>query len=133
MEGRKDEVLAAKAKAREEQNKSNPRTNSNPAGIRHNNSGRAYIVDSETGEAILLSTVEINPKPATDVALTALSTDPIPKAWYDSMSAADQYEYHALFLDDHSASVDWSERRITMPADALFTSSPNTNSHTKLY
>jgi len=132
MEGRKDEVLAAKAKAREERNRSNPRTNPNPAGIRHDNSGRAYIVDSETGEAILLAAVEIDPKPATDVALAALSTDPIPRAWYGSMSAADQYEYHALFLDDHSASVDWNERRRTVPADALFASSPNTNSRTKL-
>jgi hypothetical protein len=87
MEGRKDKVLSTKAKAREEQNRSNPRTNPNLAGIQHDNSGCAYIVNSETGEAILLAAAEID----LDVALTALSTDPILKAWYGSMSAADQY------------------------------------------
>jgi hypothetical protein len=79
-----------------------------------------------------LATVEINPKPAMDVALAALSTDPILKAWYGSTSTADQYEYHALFLDDCSASVDWSKRRRTVSVEALFASSPNTNSCTKL-
>jgi hypothetical protein len=132
MEGCKDKVLAAKSKVREEQNRSNPWTNPNPAGIQHDNSGRAYIVNSEIGEAILLAPVEIDPKPTTDVALTAVSTDPIPKAWYNSMSTANQYEYHALFLDDHSASVDWSKRKRTVSVDALFVSLPNTNSCTKL-
>ena len=48
------------------------------------------------------------------------------------MSAANQYEYHALFLDEYSALVNWSEKSKNVSSDALLTSSPNCISHTKL-
>jgi hypothetical protein len=113
MEGKRDEVLAAKAKAHEERNKgsSNAKTSPSGADIRHDSSGRAYIVDSETGEAILLAaTADSTPSP--DVALAALSTDSIPDEWYNGSS----HEI-ALLMEEHSASVDWRKRRRNISLD----------------
>jgi hypothetical protein len=118
-------VLAAKAKAREERNKA-PST-----AIKRDQSGRTYIIDSETKQAILL-TSDDKPPTSSDTALAAIATDSFPKEWYSSMSAADHFEYEALFLEDHSASVDWHERRRSVAADAFLAASINSNSHTKL-
>ena len=114
MEGKRVEVLAAKAKARDERNKGGYKTPPNSAGTRHDHSGRAYIVDSETGEAILLAT-----SAAPDVALASLTTDPIPKDWYSANE-----EYLALLADDASASIDWREKRRSVDSNALLASSP---------
>jgi hypothetical protein len=130
MEGKRDEVLAAKAKARDERNKGTSKGAPNSAGIRHDNSGRAYIIDSETGDAILLaaSTESI---PTSDACLATLSTDSFPTNWYKGSD-----EYLALFIEEHSASVDWRETRRDITSDtfsnALLASSPNINSRAKL-
>ena len=68
MEGRRDEVLARRAKARDEKNKKKSEkgssdetiTTSGPAAsvIRRDRSGRAYIIDSISGQAILLASAE---------------------------------------------------------------------------
>ena len=83
---------------------------------------------------LLLAASDPYDKSTPDVALpvAALSTDSIPQSWYESMSVADQYEYHALFLDEHSTLVDWHEKRKNVSSDALLASSPNCSSHMKL-
>jgi hypothetical protein len=121
MEGKRDEVLARRAKAREERDKKKgENSGSTPAsGILRDKSGRAYILDSVSGQAILLA----SDSPTPDTALSAV---------YSSMSDADRFEYDALFLDDHSASVDWHEKRRDVPADAFLASSMSTNTRTTL-
>ena len=56
MEGKCDEVLATKAKARDERNKVTPSD-----GVKRDQSGRAYIIDSETKQAILLASYDKPP------------------------------------------------------------------------
>jgi GAG-pre-integrase domain/Integrase core domain len=135
MEGRRDEVNAKIARAKEEREKktkagaATTATNSTP-GVRHDKSGRAYILDSESGQAVFLASVQ--PMPTPDLALAALSTNDIPREWYNDMSATDQHEYHALFLEEHSASVDWREERRMITPDAFLASSPNSDSRSKL-
>ena len=101
MEGKREEVLAAKAKAREERGKSTP-----SSGIKRDQSGRAYIIDSETKQAILLASEDNPPTSSSESALAAVATDSFPKEWYALMSTADHFKYNALLLEDHSASVD---------------------------
>ena len=134
MEGRRDEVIAKIAKAKEERDKKakvTGATTPSATGIHHDKSGRAYLLDSESGQAVFLASTQ--PQPSTpDVALAALTTDPIPRDWYNNMSAADQSEYEALFIEEHLASVDWSERRRAVASDAFLASSPNYDSRSKL-
>ena len=101
MDGKRDEVLAQCAKAHEERDKKKGDKSDNTStaaasGIHRDKSGRAYILDSVSGQAILLASTEDSP--ASDTALSAV---------YTSMFDADRFEYDALFLDDHSASVNW--------------------------
>jgi hypothetical protein len=136
MEGKRDEVLAKRAKAREERNKKKvdkdgaPTTNNGPtaSGIRRDKSGRAYIVDSVSGQAILLASDDDSTSPTIALATLDSADDPI----YASMSDADRFEYDALFLEDHSASVDWHERRRTVSAGNCLVASINTNTRTAL-
>ena len=132
MEGKHDEVLARRAKAHEEHEKKKSdagnTTTASTSGIRHDKSGRAYIVDSVSGQAILLASADDSPAP--DTALTAVSLDS--DQLYESMSAADRFEYDALFAEDHSALVDWYERRRDVSADAFVASSINANTRTTL-
>src|ERR1700733_704016 len=136
MEGKRDEVLAKRAKAREERNKKKvdkdgaPTANNGPtaSGIRRDKSGRAYIVDSVSGQAILLASDDDSTSPTVALATLDSADDPI----YASMSDADCFEYDALFLEDHSASVDWHERRRTVSAGNCLVASINTNTRTAL-
>jgi hypothetical protein len=133
MEGKRDEVLASCAKAREERDKKKSETSSTPSsgpsasGIRCDQSGRAYIVDSISGQAILLTSADDSSVPATALAAFEPPTDSI----YTSMSTADRFEYDALFVDDHSVSLNWHERSSVSANDALV-ASMNTNARTNL-
>jgi hypothetical protein len=118
-------VLAAKAKVREERNKAPSTT------IKRDQSGHAYIIDSETKQAILLASDNKPPTSSSDTALATVATDSFPKEWYSLMSAVDHFEYEAVFLEDHSASVNWHKRR-SVVADTFLAASINSNSHTKL-
>jgi GAG-pre-integrase domain len=119
MEGKRDKVLARRAKACDEKNKKKSEkgsldktiTTSGPAasGIWRNKSGRAYIIDSISGQAILLVSAEDS---APSTALTAFENNPI----YTSISDPDYFEYATLLIDDHSASVNWHKRRRTVTA-----------------
>jgi hypothetical protein len=134
MEGRRDEVIAKITKAKEERDKKakvTGATTPSATGIHHDKSGRAYLLDSESGQAVFLASIQ--PQPLTpNVALATLTTDPIPRDWYNNMSTADQSEYEALFIEEHSASVNWRERRRAVASDAFLTSSPNYDSRSKL-
>jgi hypothetical protein len=66
--------------------------------------------------------------PTSALAAFGPSTDPI----YTSMSDADCFKYNALFLNDHSASINWHERRRTVSASNTLVASMNTNAHTTL-
>ena len=48
------------------------------------------------------------------------------------MSEADCFEYNALFLEDHSVSVNWHERRRTVPTADALVASMNTSTRTSL-
>ncbi|KIM73305.1 hypothetical protein PILCRDRAFT_15336 [Piloderma croceum F 1598] len=132
MEGRRDEVIAKIAKAKEEREKKAKAITPTPSapGIRHDKSGRAYLLDSESGQAVFLASTQ--PPPTPDVALAALTTNSIPRDWYNDMSVMDQNEYEALFVEEHSASVDWRERRRMVAPDTFLVSSPNYASHSTL-
>src|SRR5882762_1701312 len=132
MEGKRDEVLAKRATARDERNaKSKKDTGGATAsGIRRDKSGRAYIIDSVSGQAILLASAD--DAPAAETALAAISSTTSGNGFYESMSKADKFEYDALLVEDHSASVNWHESRKDVCADAFLASSLNTNSRTAL-
>jgi hypothetical protein len=129
MEGKRDEVLARCTRAREERER---KKNDSPgaSGIRRDKSGRAYIIDSISGNAIFLASAEDPkpPKPVTALAAYKPSTDPI----YTSMSETDRFEYNALFLEDHSASINWHEKRRVVSAGDALVASMNTNARTTL-
>jgi len=134
MEGKRDEVLARRNKAREERDKkktgntSNSLGGPNASGIRRDESGRAYIVNSVSGQAILLASAEDSKDSATALTAFQLSTDPI----YTSMSESDRFEYDALLLNDHCASIDWHKRRRTISMGDALVASMNTNTRTTL-
>ena len=132
MEGRRDEVLAKITKAKEEREKKAKAITATPSapGIHHDKSSRAYLLDSESGQAVFLASTQ--PPPTPDVALAALTTDSIPRDWYNDMSITDQIEYEALFVEEHSASVDWRKTRRIIAPDTLLASSPNYASHSTL-
>src|ERR1700676_1403583 len=56
------------------------------------------------------------------------STDPI----YTSMSDVDCFKYDTLLLEDHSASINWHEKRRTVSAGDALIASINTNTCTTL-
>ena len=98
--------------------------------ICHDKSGRACIINSVSGQAILLASAE---DPAPNVALTAVASASPGDTWYQAMSDADKFEYDALFISNHSASVNWHKRRREVTSvDAFLASSLNTNACTTL-
>ena len=109
--------------------KQNKTGSSKSSGIRHDNNGCAYTIDSETNQAILLAA---NSPTSPVSALSALANDPLPKEWFNSLTPIDQFEYHSLFTNDFFMSVDWNERRRTVPSDVLLASPPSLASRTNL-
>jgi hypothetical protein len=81
-----------------------------------------------SGQAILLASAD-NIVPTTVLAAFEASTDPI----YTSMSDADSFKYDTLFLEDHSTSINWHERRRTVSAGDALIASINTNTCTTLF
>ena len=113
MEGKRDEVLTRRAKADEDRERKKGSSNKNSSrpsasGICCDETGHAYIVDSVSGQAILLAAADDLTTPTLALAAFKPSMDPI----YASMSNADRFKYYALFLNDHSTSINWHERRM---------------------
>ena len=93
-------------------------------------SGHAYIMDSISGQAILLASAD--DLSATESAFAVLSTAAPCNSLHESMSAMDKFEYDTLLLEDHSVSVNWHKRKRDVSTDAFLASSLNTNSCTTL-
>src|SRR5882762_7024186 len=72
-------------------------------------SGHAYIMDSISGQAILLASAD--DLSATESALAVLSTAAPCNSLHESMSTMDKFEYDTLLLEDHSVSVNWHKRK----------------------
>jgi hypothetical protein len=117
MEGKKDEVLAAKAKSRAEKGKSSTVASTNA--VKRDQAGRAYILDAETDEVILLAE---SPAPAsvasTGSALSADTNDPFSgyPTWinlnaFNSSSSTKISPDSGPFILDASASIHISPDR----------------------
>jgi hypothetical protein len=136
MEGKKDDVLAAKAKSRADKGKTNAAGNAN--GIKRDQAGRAYILDAATGEAILLAE-SLAPAPA-DSALSAHIGDPFSSypTWTNlNFSDADDDEYNALVtlldVENPETSIDWCENgKEEIEPEALTTEPVNSSSRTQI-
>lgn len=102
------------------------------SGIFHDNTGQAYIINSETNQANLLAAAS-EPTNSGDLVLAALTTSSVPDKWYSGLLPADQFKYQALFMGDPATSIDWYERRMIWSEALMATPMPlNSNSHTKL-
>ena len=134
MEGKRDKVLATKAKAREDQKSKHCKTastsSSKSSSIHQDNNGHAYIIDSETNQAFLLATD--SPTLPNSALISSLTTDSIPKDWFNSISSSEKFEYHSLFADDLFTSVDWNERRRSVSSNAYLALPLNSNAHTNI-
>ncbi|KIM89862.1 hypothetical protein PILCRDRAFT_2139 [Piloderma croceum F 1598] len=113
MEGKKDEVLTAKMKSRAE--KGNTSTVANTNVVKRDQAGQAYILDAETGEAILLAE---SPAPvsitSTDSALSAHTDNPFfgYQTWTNlNFCDVDNDDYNALValldIETPETSVNW--------------------------
>jgi hypothetical protein len=129
MEGKRDKVLARCTRAHEERER---KKNDSPgaSGIRCDKTGQPYIINSISGDAIFLASAKDPkpPKPVTTLAAYKPSTDPIDT----SMSEADRFENNALFLEDHSTSINLHEKRRVVSARDALVASMNTNTRTTL-
>lgn len=116
MEGKRDEVLAAR-KARRDAKSSTKggkgSGSSTPGGVRHDQSGRAYLVDA-TGHAVFLATSSTTPtSEAVPAEFAGLATEQIPDSYFASNPGAylSEDEAYVTIEDSFEASVDWRERR----------------------
>jgi hypothetical protein len=128
MEGKRDEVLACKRAAREARGSSagnkttaTPKAaaaTGKPGGLRYDTNGRAYLLDSESHQAIYVASapepVDTH-TPSTEFA--GLASDAITPAFIRELSAVDEDEYTALIAaaDSLTTSLDW--RAHTRPVD----------------
>ncbi|KAG2118633.1 hypothetical protein DEU56DRAFT_918731 [Suillus clintonianus] len=111
--GRRDEILAAKRAARDKRDAPNskpPSSSSKPTSNRRtDSSGRAYLLDSVTGEAFYIATPTQPPAPPSE-EFAGLAHDVITPAFIQDLSEADMAEWDALFLDweNLQTTVDWN-------------------------
>ena len=138
MEGKRDEVLAAR-KARwdaKSSTKSRKGTGSKTSsGVCHDQSGCAYLLNA-TGHAIYLATPTTTPtteKAPTEFA--RLATEQIPDDWLACNVGVEMSEYETYITIESSfeASIDWRERRRdNVDIAALSVAAPINISHTSL-
>ncbi|KIM74274.1 hypothetical protein PILCRDRAFT_14537 [Piloderma croceum F 1598] len=134
MEGKKDEVLAVKAKARADHRKeklNGTQTLNTPSvggGLKRDNLGRAYIIDANSSKAILL----VDAPQAGKSALSTLHTDPAPT--FISFSYADAFEYNTLVsLMSLDTSINWNEHsKEDVPLDTFMAVPINCSAHMKV-
>lgn len=119
MEGKWEEVLAHKCAAREGANKGSkpaakPASTGKPGAVHYDTGGRAYILDSETHEAIYIANPPAAPSSSSSDTesreFAGLACDTITPAFIRELSELDNDEL-ALYsaLDTLQASVDWRE------------------------
>ncbi|KAG1869522.1 hypothetical protein F4604DRAFT_1655515 [Suillus subluteus] len=117
MEGKRDEVLARKRAAR----------------LRYDTSGRAYLLDSESHQAIYVASApEPADSPTASTEFAGLASDSITPAFIRELSDAGEDEYTTLLasVDSLTTSLDW--RSHTRPVDfaGITYKAPNQRQHT---
>ncbi|KAG1825399.1 hypothetical protein EV424DRAFT_1301756, partial [Suillus variegatus] len=142
MEGKRDKVLARKCAAHDSKapaGKSKPTAaTGKPGGLRYDTNGRAYLLDSESHEAIYVATspatssADLPDTPVTSQEFAGLASDTITPAFIQELSDAGEDDYTTLLasIDTLTTSLDW--RSNTRPVDfAVFTyKAPNQHKHT---
>ncbi|KAG1733362.1 uncharacterized protein EDB91DRAFT_1338115 [Suillus paluster] len=117
MEGKRDEVLAHKRAAHDAKGSSAggktvttkpAAATGKPGGLHYDTSGHAYLLDSESNQAIYIASApEPADPPATSTEFTGLASDTITPVFICKLSATEEDEYTTLV-----AAADWliSER-----------------------
>lgn len=136
MEGKKDEVLARKRAARESTTKApstkpgKPASTGKPSGVRYDVGGRAYILDSETQEAVFVASND-TPAPASQ-EFAGLASDTLTPAFIQELSSVDEHEFTALLMafDDFQTSLDWCQCTCSVDFAGLTYKAPNQRART---
>jgi len=141
MEGKRDEVLAHKRTAREGKSLSagNKTTTSKPtvatgkpSRLRYDTNGRAYLLDSETHQAIYVASTEPADTPAPSTEFAGLASDTITPAFIRDLSDADEDEYTTLVaaVDSLTTSLDWHTHSHPVNFAGITYKAPNQRSRT---
>ncbi|KAG2128961.1 uncharacterized protein EDB93DRAFT_1095732, partial [Suillus bovinus] len=108
MEGKCDQVLERKHAGR---STSKPAATGKPGGLHYDTGGRAYLLDSETHEAIYVASAQ---KPPTETNMATqefagLASDTLTPAFIREISASDEDKYTTLLaaVDPLQTSLDW--------------------------
>jgi len=126
MEGKHDEVLARKRAAREARGAATNKdakgkttaATGKPGGLRYDTNGRAYLLDSETHQAIYVASApELAETPAPSTEFAGLASDSITPAFIRELSTVEEDEYTTLIaaIDPLTTSLNW--RSHTRPVD----------------
>jgi len=149
MEGKHDEVLVCKhtarnakdAKGPSARNKgTNPKTSAataattgKPGGLWYDTSGRAYLLDSETHQAIYVASPPEPSKPSTSsTEFVGLASDSITPAFIHELSAVDEDKYTMLMaaIDPLTTSLDWHSNTCPVDFASITYKAPNQCRHT---
>ena len=138
MEGKRDEVLAARKARRDAKsstkNGKGMRLNTSSR-VRHNQSSRADLLNA-TGHAIYLATLTTTPTTEkTPTKFAGLATEQIPDDWLACNTGIEmsKYETYITIEGFFEASIDWRERRRdNVDIAALSVAIPINISHTSL-
>jgi hypothetical protein len=126
MEGKCDEVLARKRAAREARGAATNKdakgkttaATGKPGGLHYDTNSRAYLLDSETHQAIYVASApEPAETPAPSTEFAGLASDSITPAFIRELSTMEEDEYMTLIaaIDPLTTSLDW--RSHTCPVD----------------
>jgi hypothetical protein len=137
MEGKKEEVLARKRAARESAPKGSstkpgkPASTGKPGGVRYDVSGRAYLLDSETQEAVFVASSNSNDPPPPSQEFAGLASDTFTPAFIEEL-AYDDHEFTALLaaIDSLQTSLDWRECTRDVDFAGLTYKAPNQRQRT---
>jgi hypothetical protein len=149
MEGKHDEVLVCKHAARNSKdakgpsarNKgTNPKTSAataattgKPGGLWYDTSSHAYLLDSETHQAIYVASPPEPSKLSTSsTEFVGLASDSITPAFIHELSAADEDKYTMLMaaIDPLTTSLDWHSNTCPVDFTSITYKAPNQHRHT---
>jgi len=142
MEGKKDEVLARKRAARDATTKGGssskmpkPASTGKPGGLRYDTSGRAYLLDSETQEAVYVASTGSTTAAAaseTTQEFAGLASDAITPSFIRELSSTHDDEFTALLaaFDDIQTSLDWRQHSRSVDFAGLTYKAPNQRQRT---
>lgn len=136
MEGKKEEVLARKRAACKSAPKApsakpgKPASTGKPGGVCYDVGGRAYILDSETQEAVFVASNDTPPPASQEFA--GLASDTFTPAFIQELSSVDDHEFTALLtaFDDFQTSLDWRQCTRSVDFAGLTYKAPNQRQRT---